>query len=80
MEYVVSIDERGRVLIPGEVRRRVGLKGRSRVLVRVREDGVIELIPLEKLFSEASKIFEEKFRGWREEEHEASRILEDLVR
>jgi len=80
MEYVVSIDERGRVLIPGEVRRRVGLKGRSRVLVRVREDGVIELIPLEKLFSEVSKIFEEKFRGWREEEHEASRILEDLVR
>lgn len=80
MEYVVSIDERGRVLIPGEVRRRVGLRGRSRVLVRVREDGVIELIPLEKLFSEVSKIFEEKFRGWREEEHEASRILEDLVR
>ncbi|RLG84822.1 MAG: AbrB family transcriptional regulator [Thermoprotei archaeon] len=80
MEYVVSIDERGRVLIPGEVRRRVGLKGRSRVLVRVREDGVIELVPLEKLFSEVSKIFEEKFRGWREEEHEASRILEDLVR
>ena len=80
MEYMVSIDERGRVLIPGEVRRRVGLRGRSRVLIRVREDGVIELVPLERLFGEVSKIFEEKFQGWREEEHEASRILEDLVK
>ena len=80
MEIVVTVDERGRVLIPGEIRRRLGIKGRSRLLLRVRDDGVIELVPLDRLYKEVSRVFEDKFRDWREESHEASRILEKLVR
>ena len=80
MERVVTLDVRGRVLIPGEVRRKLGIRGRSKLLLRVRDDGVIELIPLNKLYTEVSRVFEVKFRGWREESHEASRILEELMR
>ena len=80
MEVVVAVDERGRVLIPGEVRRRLGIRGKSKLLLRVRNDGVIELVPLDKLYKEVSRIFEDKFRDWREEFHDASRILMETMR
>ncbi|OYT56267.1 MAG: AbrB family transcriptional regulator [Desulfurococcales archaeon ex4484_217_2] len=80
MEVVVAVDERGRVLIPGEVRRRLGIRGKSKLLLRVRNDGVIELVPLDKLYKEVSRIFEDKFRDWREESHDASRILMETMR
>jgi len=80
VERVVILDKRGRVLIPVEVRRKLGIRGRSKLLLRVRDDGVIELIPLNKLYADVSRLFEVKFRGWCEESHEASRILEELMR
>ena len=80
MEKVVILDERGRVLIPVEVRRKLGIRGRSKLLLRVRDDGVIELIPLNKLYTEVSRVFEVRFRGWREEDHEATRLLKSLVK
>ncbi len=80
MEVVVIVDKRGRVLIPSEVRKRLGIKGRSRMLLRVRDDGVIELIPLDELYREVSEIFERRFREWREEDHEASKLLRVLVK
>ncbi len=80
MEFVVAIDERGRILIPGKIRKILGVKGKDRFLLRVRDDGVIELIPLGKMYSVGSKIFENKFKGWREESHEASKILKELVK
>jgi len=80
MEFVVAIDERGRILIPGKIRKILGVKGKDRFLLRVRDDGVIELIPLGKMYSVVSKIFENKFKGWREESHEASKILKELVK
>jgi len=63
-----------------EVRRKLGIRGRSKLLLRVKDDGIIELIPLNKLYTEVSRVFKVKFRGWREESHEASRILEELMR
>ena len=80
MEIVVTVDDRGRILIPREVRRRLGIRGKSRILLRVRVDGVIELIPIDKLFREVTGIFEKRFRGWREEDHEATRLLKSLVK
>ena len=75
MEYVVVIDEQGRLVLPSEVRRHLGIKGRGRVLIRVRDDGIIELYSLNKLYEELSRVFEERFNGWKEEGHEASRLL-----
>jgi len=76
MEYVVSIDERGRIVLPAEVRRRLGLKGKRKVLIRVRDDDVVELIVMDKIYNDIVRVFEEKFKNWREEDHEASTINE----
>jgi len=79
LEYVSIVDDRGRIVVPAEVRRRAGLRAGSRVVVRVKSGGVVEIIPLDRLLEEVAAIFEEKLKSWREEEHEASRFLEELV-
>jgi len=49
-------------------------------MLRVRDDGILEIIPLNKLYDEVSRIFEEKFRDWKEENHEASKFLIRMVK
>lgn len=80
MEFLVSIDRRGRLLIPVDVRRRLGIRDGSRVLLKVRDDGVLEVVPFDKLLREVSEVFDSKFRDWREEDHEAGKKLKDMVR
>ena len=80
MEIVVTTDRRGRILIPKKVRGKLGISGKSMFLLRIREDDVIELIPLNKLYKDVSEIFENKFKGWKEEDHEASKILSGLIK
>jgi len=75
MEYVVIVDERGRLVLPVEVRRKLGIKGRRRLLLRVKGDSVVELVVLDRLYGDVVRVFEERFRGWREEDHEASKLL-----
>ena len=77
--HVVRLDQRGRLVLPRDVREALGLNEGSRLLVKLREDGVIELIPLDSLYERVSSIFRRKLRNWREEDHEASRLLEELV-
>ncbi len=72
MVYVVEVDERGRITFPKNLREKLGIK--KKVLIRVR-DGIVEVIPLEKMRQEISKSFEEKFRGWKEEDHEATKEI-----
>ena len=79
MEYVVTLDERGRIVLPVEVRRRFGVKGRRKVLLRVREDNVIELAILNKLYDSVVEAFENRFKNWKEEDHEASKLLSEIV-
>jgi len=79
LEYVSVVDDRGRIVIPAEARRRAGLRAGSRVVVRVKGGGVVEIVPLDRLLEEVAAIFEEKLKGWREEEHEASRLLKEEV-
>jgi len=77
---VVRVDEKGRVTIPSTIRDAAGIKTGTKLLVRLREDGSIELIPLDKLYERVSKTFREKLGDWREEEHEATKLLNELVR
>jgi len=48
-------------------------------LLRVREDNVIEVIILNKLYHNVVKVFEDKFKNWKEENHEASKPLMEIV-
>ena len=73
------MDDRGRLVLPREVREAVGLGAGSRLLVRLRSDGVIELVPFDRLYEKVTRVFRERLRGWREEEHEAYKLLEKLV-
>ena len=75
MEYVVTIDERGRIVIPIEVRRKLGIKGKRKVLLKVKDNKSIELIVFDKLYEDITATFEEKFKDWKEEDHEASKFL-----
>ena len=77
--HIVQLDQRGRLVLPRDVREALGLNEGSRLLVKLREDGVIELIPLDNLYERVSSIFRRKLRDWSEEDHEASRLLEELV-
>ncbi len=79
MSYVVIIDDRGRMVLPAEVRRKLDIKKGSRVLLKVTSDSSAEIIVLDKLYEEVSKIFDEKFKGWKEEDHEASKMLEMML-
>lgn len=80
MYYVVQIDKRGRIIIPREIRRKIGIKPMDKMVVRIRSDGVIEVFPFDRLYREVSRVFEEKFRGWREESHEATEVLRGMVK
>jgi len=80
MEYVVTINERGRIVLPSEVRRLLGIKGKSKVIIKVRSNGIIELIPFNKIYNEVARVFEEKFQGRKEEDQEASKLLFKLVK
>jgi len=79
LSYVVIIDDRGRMVLPAEVRRKLDIKKGSRVLLKVTSDSSAEIIVLDKLYEEVSKIFDEKFKGWKEEDHEASKMLEMML-
>ncbi len=61
------------------MRETIGLGEGSRLLVRLRSDGIIELIPIERLYEKVSAIFQRRLKDWREEDHEASRLIKELV-
>jgi AbrB family looped-hinge helix DNA binding protein len=44
----ITVSSRGQLVIPKEVRDACGIHGGSEILVRTREDGVIELRPLKR--------------------------------
>jgi len=79
-EYVVVLDEKNRLQVPAELRKKLGLSPRSRVVLRLRPDGVVEMLPLERLRREATEAAERLLEGWREDRHEATRLLETLVK
>ena len=43
------------------------------------DERVVELIAMDKIYNDIVRVFEEKFRNWREEEHEASKLIMKAV-
>ncbi len=72
---MVVVDDRGRMLLPADLRRRLGLRRGHRLVLRVAEDGRLELLPLERELERVSEVFRRRFAGWREEDHEATAAL-----
>jgi len=80
MSYVVVVDDRGRILLPVGVRKRLGLKRGSKLVLRILEDGSLEAVPLEKELEKVADAFKRKLAGWKEEEHEATATLLKMVK
>jgi bifunctional DNA-binding transcriptional regulator/antitoxin component of YhaV-PrlF toxin-antitoxin module len=74
----VTLDEKGRVLLPSEARRKAGIRPRARLLVEVRKTGVIELKDYDLLSREVHKVASKKLAGWKEEEHKEEKLLTKL--
>jgi bifunctional DNA-binding transcriptional regulator/antitoxin component of YhaV-PrlF toxin-antitoxin module len=80
MAQSVTLDEKGRVLLPHETRRRAGIKPRAKLLVEVRGAGVIELKDYDLLTRQVQKVAAKKLACWREEEHKEEKLLMKLSR
>ena len=79
VNYVVTVDDRGRILLPADVRRKLGLRKGSKLILRVAEDGRLEVVPLERELERVAEVFRRKFAGWREENREATAALLEMV-
>lgn len=75
MAESVTIDEKGRLVLPKDARRRAGIKPRSRLLVEVRGPGIIELRDYEMLSLAVQKVAAKKLAGWKEEKHREEKLL-----
>jgi bifunctional DNA-binding transcriptional regulator/antitoxin component of YhaV-PrlF toxin-antitoxin module len=80
MAQSVTLDERGRVLLPSDARRKAGIKPKAKLLVEVRGAGVIELKDYDALSRQVRKVAAKKLSGWREEEHREDKLLMRLSR
>jgi AbrB family looped-hinge helix DNA binding protein len=80
MSETVSIDEKGRLVLPKKIREEAGIAPKSRLVVRISGTGRIELSDPKVLAEEAQRIGKNKLSGWREDEHEATSYLMRTVK
>lgn len=66
VEYEVSVDRQGRMVIPASVRRLLGLSGGGKLLLRVR-NGKVELIPMDRSLEERACRWKEMVLATRSE-------------
>ncbi len=75
MSETVSIDEKGRLVLPKKVRQEAHISTRSKLVVRASGVGRVELSDPKVLTAQAQVIGAKKLSGWKEEDHEATSYL-----
>jgi bifunctional DNA-binding transcriptional regulator/antitoxin component of YhaV-PrlF toxin-antitoxin module len=75
MTETVSVDEKGRVVLPKKIREEAKIAVNAKLIARTKEVGTVELSDPEVLASKARKIGAKKLSGWKEEDHEATAFL-----
>ena len=80
MSKSVTMDEKGRIVIPKDVRDAAKIKVPAKLLAIAKDKGKIELIIVDAEMKTAKAIAERKFAGWREEDHEADEQALKLLR
>jgi bifunctional DNA-binding transcriptional regulator/antitoxin component of YhaV-PrlF toxin-antitoxin module len=80
MSKSVNMDEKGRVVIPKNVRDAARINTPAKLLAIARDKGRIELVIVDTSMKRAKSIATRKFAGWKEEEHEADRLATKLLR
>jgi bifunctional DNA-binding transcriptional regulator/antitoxin component of YhaV-PrlF toxin-antitoxin module len=77
---IVSIDKKGRLVLPKKVRTEAGINLEKRLVARATGIGRVELFDPEILEAEAQEIGKKKLYGWSEENHQATKYVEELVK
>jgi len=76
----VEIDEKGRVVIPKDVRVKSGISTPGRLILTVEGSGKIGLQSIETNLRKAQEIARRKLSSWREERHDEDRLALRLTR
>jgi AbrB family looped-hinge helix DNA binding protein len=76
----VEIDEKGRVVIPKDVRVQSGISTPGQLLLTVEGSGKISLQSIETNLRRAQEIGRRKLSSWREERHDEDRLALRLTR
>ncbi len=72
MKETVSVDNKGRLVLPKSVRLQAGIDVNRELVVRATGIGRVELLDPNVLMARAQQIGSKKLAGWKEIEHEAA--------
>ncbi len=80
MSATVTVDKKGRLVLPKTVREEARINVNSRLVARAKGEGRVELFDPDLLMKKAQEFGSGKLAGWKEEDHEATELLSKLVR
>ena len=80
MSKSVSMDKKGRIVIPKDIRDAAKIKVPAKLLAIAKDKGKIELIIVDAKMNTAKAIAKRKFAGWKEEDHEADSLALKLLK
>jgi len=72
MNETVSVDSKGRLVLPKKTRLEAGIDVNHRLVVRATGIGRVELLDTSVLMARAQQIGSRKLAGWDEADHEAA--------
>ncbi|MES2615408.1 MAG: AbrB/MazE/SpoVT family DNA-binding domain-containing protein [Bdellovibrionota bacterium] len=68
--FQATVSSKGQIVIPKEVREALGFYTGTEVMVRTREDGIVEIVPVKKNLSDLFKMFPKKYEKNRKSDDE----------
>lgn len=74
MGVVVTVDKKGRIVLPKKIRESVEIRTPGKVLILSRGKR-IEIVPVDARLLRARKIASRKLKDWKEEEHRGEKLL-----
>ncbi len=75
MSEVVSVDDKGRLVLPKKIRQQARIGRGTKLVARADGIGRVELTDLTVFATLAQGIGAKKLAGWKEDDHEATRYL-----
>ncbi len=80
MAETVKLDKKGRLVVPKKIREETRIRIDTTLIARAKGEGQIELIDPSILLKKARAIGGKKLAGWREDVHEATKLLAKLAK
>ncbi len=75
MSELVSIDEKGRLVLPKRIRAKAGIRPGTSLVAEVKRNGVVELRDSSALLNQVQQVAVRKLTRWKEGEHREDRMF-----